>query len=409
MEKKAKKSNLSTKIKNNSENNNITMELKKNNENENISITDLNEENENENETKIFNNISFYSESISEAAKRGKEYIKNCTEGVFMYNNIITDVEKPKISVIIPVFNAEKTIKNTVRSAQNQNLKDIEIILVNDYSQDKSLEIIEEMINEDKRIKVINNKKNMGILYSRCVGTLMAKGEYIFPLDNDDMFLVGDIFEFVYNEAKKDNFDIISFMAISTNSYNLDNYKDNFFDKKRKNIILRQPQLGIYPISLNNNYRLYDPHIWGKGIKSQLYKKAINALGEERYSVYNCWNEDITMVFIIFNFAQNCKVIRKYGILNFRSKNTASYSQSTFNLMNTEINLIDVILEFSSVVNKKYAAFKALNLRNSWLFQVKDERIKMHLTHVLRKIIECKYIDNRYKNNVKHNYQGIGF
>ena len=63
-------------------------------------------------------------------------------------------------------------------------------------------------MNEDHRIKIINNKKNMGILYSRSIGVLFSNGNYIFPLDSDDMLLSNDVFKFIYNEIKDNNIDI---------------------------------------------------------------------------------------------------------------------------------------------------------------------------------------------------------
>ena len=103
--------------------------------------------------------------------------------------------DSPKIIVVIPCYNSEKYIKHTIRSVQNQNMKNFEIIVINDNSKDNSLNIIESLQKEDKRIKILNNNKNMGTLYSRSIGALNSKGEYIFPLDNDDMFSSEDIFE----------------------------------------------------------------------------------------------------------------------------------------------------------------------------------------------------------------------
>ena len=64
--------------------------------------------------------------------------------------------EKPKISVVIPVYNCKNTIKAAVRSIQNQNMADIEIFLVNDLSNDITPKIIQELSEEDPRIKIIN-------------------------------------------------------------------------------------------------------------------------------------------------------------------------------------------------------------------------------------------------------------
>jgi glycosyltransferase involved in cell wall biosynthesis len=94
---------------------------------------------------------------------------------------------------------------------------DIEIMLVNDKSKDDSLKIIENLMKTDKRIKLINNKKNMGTLYSRSIGVLQSKGKYIFPLDNDDMFFDNDILNIIFEEAYNLNYDIVGFKTIQAN------------------------------------------------------------------------------------------------------------------------------------------------------------------------------------------------
>ena len=99
--------------------------------------------------------------------------------------------------------------RRAIKSFQNQNILNIEIILVDDKSTDDTLSFIKEIQKEDKRIKIISNKKNMGTLYSRCIGALSAKGKYIFPLDNDDMFLDEDVFQTITNIAESESFEIL--------------------------------------------------------------------------------------------------------------------------------------------------------------------------------------------------------
>ena len=99
-------------------------------------------------------------------------------------------------------------------------MNEIEIILVDDNSTDNSINIINELMIEDKRIKLIKNKKNHGTLYSRSIGAMNAKGKYIMALDNDDIFLYG-IFEKCYEEAENNNLDI-SYIKINGNKYILD-------------------------------------------------------------------------------------------------------------------------------------------------------------------------------------------
>ena len=129
-------------------------------------------------------------ESRDIALTKGKEYMTKCLEGLLFNHNSknFKLIENPKISVIIPIYNGEKIINKTIKSVQNQNMLDIEIILVNDFSTDNTLLTIKKLKDGDPRIKIINNEKNMGILYSRSMGVLKAKGKYILALDQDDFF-----------------------------------------------------------------------------------------------------------------------------------------------------------------------------------------------------------------------------
>ena len=92
------------------------------------------------------------------------------------------------VSVIVPVFNAEKYIKRTVESVKAQTYDNWELILVNDCSSDNSLKIILDLADKDKRIKVISLDKNSGTAVARNMGIKAAKGKYISFLDADDLW-----------------------------------------------------------------------------------------------------------------------------------------------------------------------------------------------------------------------------
>ena len=117
---------------------------------------------------------------------------------------------KPKISVIIPVYNIEKYLSECLNSIINQTLKDIEIICVNDGSTDNSLAILKEYAFQDSRIKIID-KENEGLGYTRKVGLDSATGEYILFCDSDDKYVADDVFEKLYNEIKKNNSELMVF------------------------------------------------------------------------------------------------------------------------------------------------------------------------------------------------------
>lgn len=115
----------------------------------------------------------------------------------------------PKVSVIIPVFNVEKFLRECLDSVINQTLKDIEIICVNDGSTDSSRQIIEEYALHDHRIKLIN-QSNHGLPYARNRGLENALGEYIYFLDSDDKVALYAMEE-LYQIAHKNSLDIIYF------------------------------------------------------------------------------------------------------------------------------------------------------------------------------------------------------
>lgn len=94
-------------------------------------------------------------------------------------------MEEIKISVIVPVYNAERFLEKCIRSIMASTLKEIEIICVNDGSKDKSIDILRNLEKEDNRIIVID-KENEGASKARNIGIDMAKGEYIAFVDSDD-------------------------------------------------------------------------------------------------------------------------------------------------------------------------------------------------------------------------------
>ena len=116
--------------------------------------------------------------------------------------------ENPKISVILPVYNVEKYLRQCLDSVINQTYKNLEIILVNDGSTDNSGKICEEYALNDERIKVIH-KENGGISSARNAAIDIAKGQYITFIDSDDDVEL-DYIDYLYDILKK--FNLISYI-----------------------------------------------------------------------------------------------------------------------------------------------------------------------------------------------------
>jgi len=340
-----------------------------------------------------------------EALTRGRNFLNICLEEKLINNTKFIKSKKPIITVIVPIYNSEAYIKKIIRSIQNQNFQDIEIILVNDVSTDNTLDIIEELQNGDPRIEIINNEKNMGILYSRCIGVLNAKGKYIVPLDHDDFFFNEDVFEVIYEEAEKTNFDMISFMDIEIDNLyvNINGMRDGCTTHQPDGLIIKQPELSYFPFFRNQRYSPIDVDIWGKIYRTEIYKAAINLLGKERYSIYNAFNEDQIALFAICIVSKSYKYVRKYGIFHTMGHPSALVRAKIEHSHKMQIFFTEEIFDLSKKENKKYGLFMAI----SFNFTNLNEDNKLYLRAVLKKILECEYIEKMLKQELINEYKNI--
>lgn len=118
----------------------------------------------------------------------------------------------PKISILIPVYNVEKYLRECLESAINQTEKDIEIICVDDASEDSSLKILQEYANRDRRIKLIKHAENMGLCKTRKDAVEIAIGKYILFLDSDDYISLNTC-EYLFCIMEKEEYDFAQFGA----------------------------------------------------------------------------------------------------------------------------------------------------------------------------------------------------
>jgi glycosyltransferase involved in cell wall biosynthesis len=138
--------------------------------------------------------------------------------------------QKPKISVIIPVYNVEKYLKRCLESVSNQTFEDFEIIAVNDGTKDNSLSILEEYAKKEKRLQIIS-QENQGLSAARNTGIKACKGEYIYFLDSDDA-IHPQCLEIAYHFITKQKAELVCFDYEHSdgNEYNQTPYDINQID-----------------------------------------------------------------------------------------------------------------------------------------------------------------------------------
>lgn len=124
---------------------------------------------------------------------------------------------EPKISIIIPVYNVESYIKKCIESIKSQSLYDFEAIIVNDGSQDSSIEICKKLIKDDERF-IILNKENGGLMSAWKYGVRHASSDYIGFVDSDD-WIDANMYEVLYNSLQENHADIVISGYVTENGH----------------------------------------------------------------------------------------------------------------------------------------------------------------------------------------------
>lgn len=218
----------------------------------------------------------------------------------------------PLISIIVPVYNAERSIKKTIESILCQTYRNFELILINDGSTDKSLQICKKYSTVSNRIRVIN-QENQGVEKTRINGIKNIKGQYLVFIDADD-WIVPSYLETLLNKSIEYNADIVQINSYKTiDKYGIlkikcHNYKEQLYTSH---------QLKKY----NNNYleRLIPNNVWGKLYKASLFHN----LEITPWNVH--WGEDLHLNLIISPYISSVYFTNIFGYYYRYGGSTANY------------------------------------------------------------------------------------
>ena len=220
--------------------------------------------------------------------------------------------KEPKISIIIPIFNREIYLENLICSLENQSLKNLEIIFIDDYSTDNSTKKIEYYMKNDKRISLIKNTRNKGVFHSRYVATLFSIGEYIYFLDPDDLLF--DILGEAYKLGDKYNLDIVEFLYSK--------YINGLYyvghEKVGRDYIRTNEDVKYYMFlnskkDKDNIYHFSHGLLWEKIVKKEIVLKAYSEIGESYLKYHLITWDDSLLSFFIFRNAKSHKYLKKCG------------------------------------------------------------------------------------------------
>ena len=168
------------------------------------------------------------------------------------------------VSIIIPVYNGQRTIRRCLNSVLKQTYPDIEIVVINDGSTDNSRALIEEMLNSVPNKKVIHKKQNEGIEMARRTGLNMCSGELVTFIDNDDYLNINAI-ELMVNALTRTNADIVQCQSESfVTLFNCIQLPVSFHKSTNGEEILEQAEIRNMVLPAFFGYGAFNVCVWSK-------------------------------------------------------------------------------------------------------------------------------------------------
>ena len=258
-----------------------------------------------------------------------------------------------KISVIIPIYNAEKYLSECLESIINQSFSDIEIICINDGSNDNSEKIINKYLQKDKRI-ILFNQENKGAGPARDKGIEISKGEYLSFIDSDDIFHFRTL-EIAFNNIKKFNSDVVMFQ---------------YFQFKNKNNLKINENIESYNVKKFTLSNYWCCVVWNRLWKASIIKKNNINFGKLKCGEDNVFNAKI------FPFLNNIIILEIKLVYHRNVENSlSSYTQ------NKTKNLYNCIPDIINTWKK-----------NNIIKKINSEKIYYSLFNFV------SYLDKHYKN-----------
>jgi glycosyltransferase involved in cell wall biosynthesis len=330
------------------------------------------------------------------------EYIKICKEGKLIDNNKYPLLKNPKISVIMPIFNGADYLYYSLRSIQNQDMKEIEIILVDDGSRDESFKIMNDYKKEDPRIRLIKNSDNKKILFSKSIAALNSNGKYIIELEQDDMFIRSDALDILFVEAETNNIDFVQIRDFK---------KTDFFFRQKTILNIREdhmvaprgmhykPQFELVDRNYieDNNYLLT-----GALINSDIYKKAIYKLWPLISNYQMNFHEDYIITFMIITLVNKYKYLNNFALIHYihedsLTDNYLAKNEYYLSMLFFAYNLYDYYIKYYPY--RIYILFNFINLFTNE-FRTSKNLFPNLFNHVIKLFLNSRWFGDREKQDV---------
>ena len=248
-----------------------------------------------------------------------RPYVTLSRQGLLANNRIFESYEKPKISIVIPMYNEEKNALGVIRSIQNQSMEELEIVIINDNSNDNTLSVLKKLQDEDPRITIYTNKSNRGVIYNRVFGALKSKGEYITYLDADDGLCNYQILEKAYHIATEEFDEKIDMIHYQTCGCVVDDNGDlgnfilfNTFNRKNFGKLLHQPEISLNYFQGSNNIT-GSGFVFDKIFSKELMKRTADYIGPDYWNQNLIFSDDFLLCYAAMRMTHSMVNIGEIG------------------------------------------------------------------------------------------------
>ena len=280
-------------------------------------VRSIEEKDQKKNDTYLWKDLKFY-ENIFPVREKKLNYTiygKLCYQEKLINSGKYKINKNPLISIIVPSYNKESILLKSIRSIQNQSLKNIEIIIVDDFSTDHTFEIYDYLLQSDSRIRIFYHLNNLGCWRSRIDGFLYSKGKYIIHFDAGDLYEDNYVLEDAYYLLEKYNIDSVKMICrFIYDFHNLTNSKLAIIIKNNYTKIAFQPKISGY----NYKYFKHNGWIWTTFVKRNIFTKCLIILSTKILNFYKNFCEDYWWKRLVNYVAENLLIVKRYSYLYFK-------------------------------------------------------------------------------------------
>ena len=321
----------------------------------------------------------------------------------------------PSISIIVLTYNYAHCIHKCIKSIQNQSIKNIEILIIDDCSLDNTTDIIKQYQEEDPRIILYSHDLSEGSMKTISESISKVKGEYVTIINGNDAFTHKDILKHSLSIATIGNIDIIEFQA--GEFYNTKLIKIiNDYSVINLTSIIYQPELKYKFITISDNEgirAIQNRYIYSKIIKTDIFKKAIKYIGKKYTNDYFMQYEDVILSFSLNQISQSYYYMKELGYYYskevFKGKLEISKDKvCKINPKKDEFKDMDHIKLFNFLyektknneLNRQLIYHEIVSIHHRSSLVVNTNHHYEFVINILDKMIKCEFMSNRQKQRL---------